>query len=208
MTNHRVLHRHRRSHRDARRRRARGDAEPPRQPQLADRAMLDDHRRRAGARGRPTPRCGSSGSAARAAASVPARASAPTTTPTPAPTDPTDVLHAANRAVRAIVALPKPVVVGRAGPGRGRRRVAGDRRGRRPGLGEGVFPVGVHQDWADARRRGVGVGRRVDRPDQGDADGAAGRAPLRRRRAGRGPGQRGAPGRRPRRRGGRGARRR
>ena len=95
---------------------------------------------------------------------------------------PADVLAAANRAVRAIVDTAQ---AGRRPSCRVRRRASVCRwplRRHHPGLGQGVLPVGVHQDRADARRRRVGSGGRVDRPHQGDADGAAGRAAARRRR--------------------------
>ena len=99
----------------------------------------------------------------------------------------------ANRAVRAIVNLPQAGRRRGAGSDRRRRGVAGAGVRSRTGLGEGVLPVGVHQDRADARRRRVGVGGRVDRSHPGDEDGTAGRTVARRRRAGGGPGQRGVP---------------
>ena len=101
-----------------------GDAEPPGQPQLADGADARRHRRRARAGGhrsaRRVVRLGGAGRGFSSGAGIGADDHA-----NPGAGGPGDVLDAANRAVRSIVELPKPVVVRRAGSGRGRRRVAG-----------------------------------------------------------------------------------
>ena len=102
-----------------RRRRARGDAEPPGQPQLADGADARDHRRHAGARGRRS----------RGAGRPPRRRGTRLQFRRGhrrgRPRQPRRQRRArrraaaANRAVRAIVALPKPVVSVVQGPAAG-----------------------------------------------------------------------------------------
>jgi hypothetical protein len=67
-----------------------------------------------------------------------------------------EIIAEANRAIRAITALP--------GPGL-RSRI---------GLGESIFHARVQSGRVDARRRRVGVGRRGDRPDPRHADGTVG----------------------------------
>ena len=121
---------------------------------------------------------------------------------------PADVLDAANRAVAVDREPAAAGRGGRAGAGGRCRRVVGVGVRRRIGFGEGVFHAGVHEDRADARRRGVGVDRRGGRPHPRHADGAAGRADPGRRGVRVGPGDRGVSGRRIRRRGRQGDRRR
>ena len=105
-----------------------GDAEPAGQPQLADgrrcSTTIADALERAATD--PAVRVVRLGGAGRGFSSG-AGISAEDHANPDASGAPDDVLAAANRAIRAIVALPKPVVVGRAGPRRGRRRLAGDR---------------------------------------------------------------------------------
>ena len=115
------------------------------------------------------------------------------------------LLAEANRAVRAITLLPKPVVAVVAGPAAGvdvSLALACDV----VLASESVLPARVHQDWFDARRRGVGSGRRRDRTDPGYADGAPGRTDSGRGSVPVRPGQRAVPSRRTPERGGRGYR--
>ena len=106
------------------------------------------------------------------------------------------VLDAANRAVRSIVACPRPVVSVVQGPAAGvgaSLALACDIVHR---FGQGLFHARLHQDRPDARRWRFGSRRCGRRPDPCDADGTARGQDPRRRGIPGGPGDRCLPGRR------------
>ena len=96
--------------------------------------------------------------------------------------EPVETLLQANRATKAIVNLPRPVVAVVRGPTAGVGVSLALACDLVIASGEGVFPARLHQDRPDARRRRLCPGGRRDRPCPGDEDGAAGRTAVRRRR--------------------------
>ena len=94
----------------------------------------------------------------------------------------TEIIAEANRVVRAITALPQPVVAVVHGPAAGVGVSLALACDLVLASETGLFHARLHASRVDARRRRVGVDRRGDRPDPRHANGAAGRAIAGRRR--------------------------